>query len=828
MSKTRLKSGQISDNFNFSGKGGVAVPSGTSAERSNPADIGEIRYNTEINQFEGYSYSGWGNLAGSLISSTDDVPEGSNLYYTDARVYDALSGYTSALTVSSSAGLTLSGSSYASINLGTNNYITLGTGPAGRVVFNPAQIYMLNEPHIYGNLTFEGNITMAHPLPNTAIENSTVTINTTGGIAGGGTVDLGGTLTLYNTGVTNISGTTNQISVSNATGAVTISLPSNVTVSDLNITGNLTVQGTTTTVNATNLEIDDPLIYMGQGNVGNSKDLGFVGHFNNGLYQHTGLARRATDSKWYLFSGVTSEPDSNVVWTDPTFTVDTLVANIEGSVTGNSSTATRLQTGRTINGVEFDGTVNIGFNTDAVVEGNSNLYFTNSRARSALSFTAGSGFYNSTTGVITIPTNTNQLTNGAGFITGYTETDTLASVTGRGATTTTAISVTNTTASTSTTTGALVVSGGAGFAGSVYSGGLGSFANGVKASSLASSQATVNLYTDGTQTSINVGSSGTTTTVNGNLSINTTGYIQLPSGTTAQRPSSPVAGMARFNTTDSKFEVYDGANWSQLKPTFVATGGSVSTSGGFNYHAFTSSGTFTVNAGSSTVEVLVVAGGGGGGYDLGGGGGAGGLIYNASYAVTAGSYSVTVGAGGANSGASNVNGSNGSNSVFGSLTAIGGGGGGSYPAPTTGSSGGSGGGGGSTTGSGTVAGGSGTAGQGNAGGAGVRGFSDGNYGVTGGGGGAGQAGFNGDNQNGKGGNGLQYTQFASWGAPAGWFAGGGGGASDSGGAVGAGGSGGGGSGSGVAGTANTGGGGAGANLTSGSGGSGIVIIRYPL
>jgi len=60
----------------------------------------------------------------------------------------------------------------------------------------------------------------------------------------------------------------------------------------------------------------------------------------------------------------------------------------------------------------------------------------------SLSFAAGSGAYNSTTGVITIPTNNNQITNGAGYITSYTETDTLASVTGRGATTSTAVSFT--------------------------------------------------------------------------------------------------------------------------------------------------------------------------------------------------------------------------------------------------------------------------------------------------------------------------------------------------------------------------------------------------
>ena len=71
----------------------------------------------------------------------------------------------------------------------------------------------------------------------------------------------------------------------------------------------------------------------------------------------------------------------------------------------------------TVNGssVSLGGSVTVG--TDAVTEGTSNLYFTNTRARAALSFTAGSGAYNSTTGVITIPTNTNQLTNGAGFAT---------------------------------------------------------------------------------------------------------------------------------------------------------------------------------------------------------------------------------------------------------------------------------------------------------------------------------------------------------------------------------------------------------------------------
>ena len=44
------------------------------------------------------------------------------------------------------------------------------------------------------------------------------------------------------------------------------------------------------------------------------------------------------------------------------------------------------------------------------------------------------------------------------------------------------------------------------------------------------------------------------------------GGFQLPAGTTAQRPSSPVAGMIRFNTTTSGLEVYNSntSSWTGL------------------------------------------------------------------------------------------------------------------------------------------------------------------------------------------------------------------------------------------------------------------------
>jgi hypothetical protein len=80
----------------------------------------------------------------------------------------------------------------------------------------------------------------------------------------------------------------------------------------VSISGNLTVGGTTTTVNAQDLVVEDPLIYIAEGNSSNVVDVGIVGSFNNGTYQHTGLVRDASDNKWKLFAGVTDEPTTTI------------------------------------------------------------------------------------------------------------------------------------------------------------------------------------------------------------------------------------------------------------------------------------------------------------------------------------------------------------------------------------------------------------------------------------------------------------------------------------------------------------------------------------
>ena len=409
-------------------------------------------------------------------------------------------------------------------------------------------------------------------------------------------------------------------------------------------------------------------------------------------------------------------------------------------------------------------------NTDTVSEGTSNLYHTTARARSAISVSGSALSYNSSTGVIT---------------SAYEETPTF----------------------TGTVTAPLVDAA----------------------------------ILDGENFKINggQGSDGQVITSTGSG----VAWEDIPSAATISNtaPSSPSEGDMWFNSSTStvssvqkkSMAVYSGTAWVQMSTKFAATGGTITTSGIYTIHTFTSSGTFTVE-GSGEVEYLVIAGGGSGGGQHGGGGGAGGYRTGTGLGVTEQAYTVTVGAGGAAiaGGASPNNGNNGSNSVFSTITSIGGGGGQGWnmSGQSTGKSGGSGGG-----ASLNASGGAGTAGQGNAGGSSTSSSTFPNGG--GGGGGSGSVGEDSINLS-KAGNGGSGTASSITGSSV-TRAGGGGGGSHSPHAIGLAGSGGagagglgnvsGGAGIGGTATANTGSGGGGSGASgsaSGAGGSGIVILRY--
>jgi hypothetical protein len=297
-----------------------------------------------------------------------------------------------------------------------------------------------------------------------------------------------------------------------------------------------------------------------------------------------------------------------------------------------------------------------------------------------------------------------------------------------------------------------------------------------------------------------------------NTTVTDNGYITPSKGTTSQRPAEITTIIQWTNTGSQSYSVLAG-----VTPTLTNTSWTCPTN--VNY-----------------VDVLVVAGGGSGSQGNGGsgGGGAGGVIYRAGFAVTPSTaYTVTVGAGGARTAAGfNGVGNNGSNSVFGALTAIGGGAGNGWESKA-GQTGGSGGGGSGLAGRG----GYGTTGQGYNGGAG--GNQTGVY-SGGGGGGAGGPGADGPGNAGGVASGGPGLNFDISGTPT-WYGGGGGAGTEQNTAIviatGQGGIGGGGRGGytntqGADATASTGGGGGGGGYSAGNspiggaGGSGVVIIRY--
>jgi hypothetical protein len=126
---------------------------------------------------------------------------------------------------------------------------------------------------------------------------------------------------------------TDTIKDSGGTTALTLD-GANVTVA-----GNLTVSGTTTTVNSTTLTVTDPLVFVGNdNNTTDAVDLGIFGMYDTSGSQdlYSGIFRDASDGKWKIFKDSQSAPTTTVNTGATGYTVATLVANLEGSLSGGT------------------------------------------------------------------------------------------------------------------------------------------------------------------------------------------------------------------------------------------------------------------------------------------------------------------------------------------------------------------------------------------------------------------------------------------------------------------------------------------------------------
>lgn len=133
------------------------------------------------------------------------------------------------------------------------------------------------------------------------------------GLTGGGTT---GDLTLNVVGSNGISVAADSVGVTTGSTLTVntsgIHVNSALSITDLSLSGNLTVSGTLTTIDTNNLTIEDPLIKVANGNGSDIIDVGLYGMFTNGGTRYTGLFRDATDGIYKLFTGLEVEPTTTV------------------------------------------------------------------------------------------------------------------------------------------------------------------------------------------------------------------------------------------------------------------------------------------------------------------------------------------------------------------------------------------------------------------------------------------------------------------------------------------------------------------------------------
>ena len=295
-----------------------------------------------------------------VITTSDVIETSSNLYYTDTRVQSHLdvSGYQTAANIIAnvSVGIDLSSNTTTDLAEGDNLYYT--------------------------------NARVQSYLDGIGVAGIDLSSNTTTDLAEGDN--------LYYT---------------NARVLAHLA-QSDVEVQDLIVSGNLSVLGNTTTLNATELHIDDPIVHLASNNeVSDAVDFGWLGHYSpdsGSTLQHAGVFRKHNTDNFYIFSQyVDAELDNgnlvtNINTEDGSFKLADIYGNVfYGKISTlenhdttdlaegdnlyytNARVASHVSTLGYISGIDLSGNT-----TTDLAEGD-NLYYTNARVRSA--FAEGSG-----------------------------------------------------------------------------------------------------------------------------------------------------------------------------------------------------------------------------------------------------------------------------------------------------------------------------------------------------------------------------------------------------------------------------------------------------
>jgi hypothetical protein len=216
---------------------------------------------------------------------------------------------------------------------------------------------------------------------------TTGALTVVGGAGIGGNLNVGGIANIAG----NVSGgnlyTAGIVEGSLLTGTLTTAAQPNVTsvgtlsglniVGNLGVTGNVAITGNINYANVTDLVVGDPLIFLGANNISNLVDLGFIVTYDNGVDQHGGWVRDATDGTWKLFGNVIPEPTTTVNFTNAVYQpmlsgaiTSTGLISAAGNVTGANITSNALISTVTLSATGNANVGNLGTTGLIVATGN--------------------------------------------------------------------------------------------------------------------------------------------------------------------------------------------------------------------------------------------------------------------------------------------------------------------------------------------------------------------------------------------------------------------------------------------------------------------------
>lgn len=209
-------------------------------------------------------------------------------------------------------------------------------------------------------LSLSGTALSLSAIPNASLANSSVTYTAGSGLTGGGAVSLGGSATLNIGSGTGITVNADSIELSGASGLTGNTLPkwdsggelADSSISDdgttVTISGNLTVSGTTTTVNTETINLADNIITLNSNEAGTpSQNAGI--EIERGTATNVSLLWDESIDRWDFGAGY-----------------DVRANGFIGNLEGTADDASRWTTARTITlggdasgSVSIDGTANV-------------------------------------------------------------------------------------------------------------------------------------------------------------------------------------------------------------------------------------------------------------------------------------------------------------------------------------------------------------------------------------------------------------------------------------------------------------------------------------